>query len=457
MMYRHCVTFYNENGELIYRLTDDVNLSQWGYSEYAEPVKGGPVEAVFTEDGKTLFVSNYSMEGEGFNNPGCDGCIGEAYDPGFIYKIDIDSFRITAVYKVGAVPKFMAYNQLKGLLLVSNWTSSDVSIINTRNDSLIKSVKVGAHPRGIAIKKDGSEAFVTIMGSSKIARINLDNYEVSYIEKIGKSPRHLCLDNKDSLLYISVNSSNTIVKYNLINNTKAVCKTNSGPRSMILSPDGRFIYVVNYFANTFSKIQTDSMIVVEIQETNEHPIGITGNWETGEIWVACYKGVIEIHRDFEWNPPEESLLSSFTNFDGLFGFEQAKEGTLKIEDTSKEINEVEQQENKEIIEEKEEVKEIVPRVNQSNLSKLLHHNIPEQEIVTLNCHYFVVLGTFSVYENAVGRKNELENKGLQIKLISGKSGMTYVAVNCYESREEAQAAIPQLEKESGIKGWVLKF
>ncbi|MBN4071243.1 SPOR domain-containing protein, partial [Crocinitomix catalasitica] len=212
------------------------------------------------------------------------------------------------VIEVGAVPKFMAITADESRILVTNWSSSDVSIIDVKEEKEIKRVNVGSHPRGIAIKSDGSEAFITIMGSTKIARINLSNFETTYITDVGKAPRHLCLSSDDKTLYCSVNSSNKVVKINLADDSRQVCYTKSGPRTMVLSDDQRFLYVVNYFANTFSKIQTDSMIVKDIVSTSKHPIGICGNWDSGELWVACYSGSIEIFRDFDLKPAEDDHL-----------------------------------------------------------------------------------------------------------------------------------------------------
>lgn len=312
MMYRHSVTLYDETGKLLAKIKDKVNLADYGYEEYkSKDYLGGPVEAVFSKSGKYLWVSQYSMIGKEFKNPGCDACAGKSYDPSFVYKINTVTKKVENVIEVGAVPKFMAISSDESKILVSNWSSSDVSIIDTKEEKEVRRVDVGVHPRGIAIKSDGSEAFVTIMGSTKIARINLANFETSYIESVGRSPRHLVLSADDRFLFCSVNSSNTVVRIDLEGGERLSCATNSGPRTMVLSKDQRFLYVVNYFADTFSKIQTDSMIVKEVVNTSKHPIGICGNWETGELWVACYSGSIEVFRDFELRRAADDHLLAF--------------------------------------------------------------------------------------------------------------------------------------------------
>jgi hypothetical protein len=46
-----------------------------------------------------------------------------------------------------------------------------------------------------------------------------------------------------------------------------------------------------------SKIRTSDMTVVQRVSTTTHPIGITYDDETGELWVACYVGKIFLFRD----------------------------------------------------------------------------------------------------------------------------------------------------------------
>ena len=465
MMYRHTVTFYNEDGDLLHRMNDEVNLNEYGYDEYAnETVKGAPVEAVYTKDGKYIYVSNYAMEGDEFNSPGCDGCIGKEYDPSFIYKINTETYGIEQVIKVGSVPKFLALSNDEKLLISSNWTSSDISIVNTETGKEIKAVKVGAHPRGIAIDSKVNYAYVTIMGSSKVAKVDLKSYEVSYIKSIGSSPRHLCLTKSDSILYVSVNSSNTVVKYNLHTDEKVTCRTNSGPRSMILSPDEKFIYVVNYFANTFSKIQTDSMMVVEVQETNEHPIGIAANWDSGDIWVACYVGIIEIHRDFELIKKETSIFDEISQFLALNNIKEEVKEEESVDFKEEEIEEV--KEDPEPVVEVVESKVVTDTVDvilspsltniaESKIGGIAKSYIPKKS--NEPCNYHIIVGTFSIYENAVNRGDEIKSKGYNVNLISGKSGVTYVSAECFSSRDAAKANISSVEESTGITGWVLKY
>lgn len=107
MMYRHSVTIYDSNTfELLQTVSDSVQLSKFGASKYSTIFKGAPVEGAFSPDGEYLYVTNYAMYGKGFNREGHDTCSpASKYDSSFLYRINLGSYEIDAVYPVGTVPK----------------------------------------------------------------------------------------------------------------------------------------------------------------------------------------------------------------------------------------------------------------------------------------------------------------------------------------------------------------
>ena len=80
MMYRHTITVYDRNGDLVKTIPDTVNLTDFGIP--ATPaLQGAPVEAAFTPDGTHAYVSNYSMYGSGFGPEGDDDCPAQQLRP----------------------------------------------------------------------------------------------------------------------------------------------------------------------------------------------------------------------------------------------------------------------------------------------------------------------------------------------------------------------------------------
>ncbi|MGQ4649657.1 peptidoglycan-binding protein [Lyngbya aestuarii] len=294
MMYSHTITVYDRDYNLVKTIPDSVNLAKYGYSKFDSTYNGAPVEASFSHNGKYAWVSNYKMYGSGFNNPGDDECSpAQNTDNSFLYRINTDNLNIEKVIQVGSVPKFVAASPDDRLILVTNWCSWDLSVVDTEKNLQVKKIKLGRYPRGIVINSASEKAYIAVMGSSDVAAVNLKDFSVEWLKNIGSSPRHLNIDPADRYLYTTLNGEGKVAKIDL--STGKVLKkvtTGNAPRSMTISDDGQFLYVVNYHSNTVSKVRTSDMKVLQSVNVNANPIGITYDPETKEVWVACYSGSI---------------------------------------------------------------------------------------------------------------------------------------------------------------------
>ena len=299
MMYSHTITVYDREHNLVKTIPDTVDLSKYGYSKFKGNYKGAPVETSFSHDGKYAWVSNYQMYGPGFNNPGSDKCSpAQKTDKSFLYRINTESLNIEKVIQVGSVPKFVATSPDNRLVLVSNWCSWDLSVVDTDKDQEIKRIKLGRYPRGIVVDADSDEAYIAVMGSYDIAKVDLKDFSVGWLKNIGHSPRHLNIDPAGKHLYTTLNGEGKIAKIDL--STGKVLKkvvTGNAPRSMVISDDGQRLYVVNYGSNTVSKVRTSDMKVIQKVNVGANPIGITYDPQTRQVWVACYSGRIMVFQD----------------------------------------------------------------------------------------------------------------------------------------------------------------
>ncbi|APH00195.1 beta-propeller fold lactonase family protein [Janibacter indicus] len=300
MMYSHSVTALTPDGAIEKTISDAVKLSDFGVKGHPGTSKGAPVEMAFSPDGKTAWVSNYAMYGEGFSPEGADACTGpEGISDSYLYKIDTDSLEIKDVVRVGAVPKYVAATHDGSKVLVTNWCSMDLDIVDTAKGEVVTTIPIdGKHPRGIAITPDDKVAFVAVMGSDKTVRVDLESGKVSDFAATGDGPRHLLVSPDGSKLYISNNGAGTVSEVDATTGkTLREVQVGSEPRSMAISPDGGAIYVGNYGSSTVSKIRTKDFEVVQTEKTDALPIGITYEPTKKRVWVASYGGSIIVFDD----------------------------------------------------------------------------------------------------------------------------------------------------------------
>ena len=300
MMYRHSVTVYGSDGELQKTIPDTVDLAALGYPQYTGgSYQGAPVEVAFTPDGSHAYVSNYSMYGKGFGPEGTDSCTAASkIDNSFLYRIDTTTLAIDQVIEVGRVPKYVAITPDGSTVLVSNWCSMDLSVVDTATAKEVRRIPLGPHPRGIVVAPDGSVAYVAIMGGTDVAKVGLPDLSVGWIRGVGGSPRHLVITPDGRTLLATLNRDGKVAKIDTATGrVVARVSTGSAPRSMAISTDGLSVYVVNYESSTVSKIRIEDMKELQTLPTQHHPIGITYDAHTGNVWVACYVGTIMVFTD----------------------------------------------------------------------------------------------------------------------------------------------------------------
>jgi len=298
MMYRHNVMVFDRGGNVLARIPDDVDLAAFGVKGGVK-AQGSPVEAAFLPDTSYVYVSNYKMYGPGFTPTADDNCGRAKWDDSYVYKINTSTFAIEKVIATGSVPKFMAVTPDGSRLLVSNWCGFDVTVIDTTTDTEITRIDVGRHPRGIAITKNGRYAYVTVMGESKIVKIDLrSNGVIGRVPDAGSTPRHLLLSPDDRYLYVSNNHENLVRKIDLsIGSSVGKARTGVETRTMAMADDGESLYVVNYEDGTVSKVRTSDMKILQTEPTGVHPVGITYDPVTRQVWVANYAGTLRVFVD----------------------------------------------------------------------------------------------------------------------------------------------------------------
>lgn len=297
MMYRHTITVYDRSFDLVATIPDAVDLGALGVPGYEGSFQGAPVEVAFTSDGRHAYVSNYEMYGPGFDRPGGDGCDPGEWDDSFVYRVDTERLEIDQAIPVGAVPKYVAVTPDDATVLVTNWCTYDLSVIDAASATEVARVPIGRFPRGIAVDAGSRRAYVAVMGGSEIAVVDLVDHSVQRVG-VGANPRHVVIGPEGRYLYVTLNQSGEVVKLDLTTSEiVGRVATGAGARSMEISDDGAALYVVNYHDGTLSKVATGDMTEVQELPAHHHPIGVTYDPATRQVWVANYSGVIDVYTD----------------------------------------------------------------------------------------------------------------------------------------------------------------
>ena len=110
------------------------------------------------------------------------------------------------------------------------------------------------------------------------------------------------VDPFDTYLYATLNGEGKIAQIDLA--TEEVLtkiRAGSAPRSMAISDDGLSLYVVNYNSGTMVKVDAVTMEILQTESVPAHPIGITFDPLSRQVWVSSYVGAITIFQETEFS------------------------------------------------------------------------------------------------------------------------------------------------------------
>jgi DNA-binding beta-propeller fold protein YncE len=272
-----------------------------------------PVEACFSHGDKILWVSLHNAEGivpiwvdDIEKNNGIQSADQKTKPITVLYPGSNrrDSFNVPLI-STGKTPKVIAKTADSKHLLVSNWHSHTVSVLEL-NDELypygrvISTVPVTAIPRGIAVDEKTNRSFIAIMGGSTLTVINNETWKEDTSINVLSSPRHIVMDSTGHL-FVSFNSL-AMVGCMDANTGKMLfsAPTHSNPRTIVLSKNNKFLFVTCYKGDMIDvyKINPDSFTKIASLPCGGHPVGVD-IYEDNDIleaWVCSYSsGSINVY------------------------------------------------------------------------------------------------------------------------------------------------------------------
>ncbi|HJW28833.1 MAG TPA: hypothetical protein VJ508_06225, partial [Saprospiraceae bacterium] len=120
--------------------------------------------------------------------------------------------------------------------------SSDVAVMDTKDNKVVKRIPVQKGVHGIAITPDGSRVFVSSDESSAITAIDATTDEVIGTIPTGKAPHGLIAGTDGKHIYAAVFGADQILEINTRTLNVERTFTAPSPHNLALSPDSRTLY-----------------------------------------------------------------------------------------------------------------------------------------------------------------------------------------------------------------------
>ena len=175
--------------------------------------QGAPVEAAVDHAHTYVFATNYSMYGANFGPEGSDDCGGPGgLSPSYVYRVSLKTLAIDKVGQVGMVPKYVAVTPDDKYVLVTNWCSYDLSVLD--HDTLQRcSASPSARTRA-ASRSTRVDARRVRRGDGLVRRRPHRPADVRASRTSAASAtrrRHLVLSHDGRRLFVTLNGDNRVV------------------------------------------------------------------------------------------------------------------------------------------------------------------------------------------------------------------------------------------------------
>lgn len=270
----------------------------------SRPFMGKPVESAWSHGGRYLWIPFYRRSFD-IN----------AQDPSAIAVIDSHSDSIIRMFETGPLPKMVAASPDGALMAITHWGDNTIGLIDISSPDPAKwrhlPPMVAGHKftpdfpldtpvnrdsgsgyllRGTVFSPDSRFLFVSAMGGP------LSVFDAKARKFIGHvhslyGIRHLVIH--DDFLYGSMNVAGMVVKVSLSDLIRASeeaakggagsiklispvrhGKVDGGPRTLEISPDGRFLFVACNSASSLCVMDAQTLTVVDRIQVDSYPVGL---------------------------------------------------------------------------------------------------------------------------------------------------------------------------------------
>ena len=194
-------------------------------------------------------------------------------------------------------PFGVTFDSMNGNLYVADFCTNNTTVIDSSNNSVIKTVPVADFPTASAVNSSNGNVYVTSDESpGNVSVINGTTNTVLKTIPVGTGPDAIAYDSSNGYVYVSNMEGNSISVIN--GNTNTVVKTiavGTGPDGIAFDSSNGYMYVANYESTNVSVIDGTTNTVVKAIAAGNLPDGIAFDSSNGNLYVTdFFSGMVSI-------------------------------------------------------------------------------------------------------------------------------------------------------------------
>lgn len=192
--------------------------------------------------------------------------------------VDAVQGTLVKILKSGADPEKLSLSKDGALIFVSNEDTSQASIVDVKEGSVVATVKVGGEPEGVDTRPDGKVVYVTSEEDSAVFVIDVESRTLLTKFEVGPRPRSTAFLPDSTRAYVPSENGSAVtvvdaMKHKVIKTIKLTGEM-IRPMGMVVSPDGKFLYVTTGRGKMLIAIDTKTNAPVWSVEVGPRPWGV---------------------------------------------------------------------------------------------------------------------------------------------------------------------------------------
>lgn len=183
-----------------------------------------------------------------------------------IAVFDPKSLKKLRTFNAGDDPEAFAVHP-NGNIYISNEDSAKGTVINPRTGVIVAEIPVGIEPEGVAISPDGTRVIITSESTNMLHLIAVPEHKIVANILVGARPRAATFTHDGKFSYATAEIGGEVIKVDMATG-KIVQRISLGddkakPKDILLSKDGKHLYVAGGRLNQVMVLDSDSLALIK--------------------------------------------------------------------------------------------------------------------------------------------------------------------------------------------------
>jgi DNA-binding beta-propeller fold protein YncE len=221
---------------------------------------------------------------------------------------------------VGADPSSIAITPNGARAVVVSFTGENVTIIETKSRTAIKTLGLGSNGESVAISPDGKAAYVTDKSDEEVQVINVEKAEAAGSFKAGPEASTIAFSPDGTRAYVGTASGVVVVNTASEEVIGAPIAVGGFPSSIVFAPDGKTAYVTADGAPKVAVIDTALRAVVGSISPSAEPTNLAMSPNGRKLYIlSATAGTLSVAETATGTLTGASILVGGESFEVALG------------------------------------------------------------------------------------------------------------------------------------------